>query len=174
MGNVVSPVFYNGIPVTNNQLTAAFASIAAQVQEGGNGVGSATLGSDGYVPWGQMKPEVQELPLAFVLPGKPAADAAFYLVMAMAVTLPVNLAGSVSYANVAPTSAATFTLSKISQGVTTVIGTLTLVAGSSTASTLSSQGAVSLAAGDVLKLQTPATTDATLSDVGITILAAKV
>jgi hypothetical protein len=94
--------------------------------------------------------------------------------MATAITIPANLAGTVSYQGTQATANMVFTVNKISAGTSTGIGTITLGTGSKTAITLSTQAQVNFAAGDVLQLIAPTTQDATGADIGITILAAKV
>jgi hypothetical protein len=100
--------------------------------------------------------------------GKPGAGSAVYVPITMALVVAPSLAGSVLYAHYAPTAAAVFTLNKISGGVSTALGTITLAAGSKTAFTLAGAGG-SLAIGDVLQFLAPATQDATLADVGLTL-----
>lgn len=136
--------------------------------------GVASLDGSGFVPWTQLRPEVQNLPLAFVIPGKPAAGQVYNLVMATAVTLPANLAGTVVYDGTLATGNSAFTVNKISGGATSTVATVTVTSASHTSATLSTQAAISFAAGDVLQLVAPATQDGTLADIGITLLAAKV
>lgn len=124
--------------------------------------------------WATLPAEVQNLPLPFVIAGKPAVSQVYNLVMATAITIPANLVGTVSYQNTQATASAAFTLNKISSGSTAAIGTITLGTGSKTAITLSTQVQASLSAGDVLQLVAPSSQDATMADIGITILAAKV
>ena len=123
--------------------------------------------------YAQFPTEVQSLPLSFILPGKPNASQIYNLVMGMAVTVPANLAGSVSYVGTIATASAAFTINKISGGTTTAAATVTFTTGSKTSITLSTQAALSFAAGDVLQVVAPATQDATLSDIGLCIFASK-
>jgi hypothetical protein len=124
--------------------------------------------------WASLPAEAQNLPLAFVVAGKPVAGQVYNLITAMAITIPASFAGTVAYQGTLTTASAVFTLNKISGGTTTAIGTITLGTASKTTITLSTQSAANLAAGDVLQLVAPGTQDATLADVGITVLAAKV
>lgn len=114
------------------------------------------------------------LPLGYILPGKPNASAFFNLVIAVPLVIPANFAGTVVYDATPPTANAIFTLNKISAGVTTTLGTITITSASNTSAILSTQAQVSLSVGDVLQLFAPSSLDATLADIGITILTTKV
>ena len=99
--------------------------------------------------------------------GKPdASSSMFRLVAPRAFTLPANLAGSIAKAGTAATASTVFIIKKNG----TQIGSMTFAASSSTgAFTFASQ--VSVAVGDIIDLVAPATQDATLSDVSVTIAA---
>lgn len=101
-------------------------------------------------------------------PGQPLASTLVYFhVFARTVTFPINFAGSVGYANTAPTATKTYTINKVtSAGAITAIGTMIWTIGSKNASfTLAS--ATTFNASDMLQVVS-STTDATLSDITFT------
>lgn len=126
----------------------------------------------GVATYAQLPPEVQAFPLAFMIPGLPAAGQTYNLVVPIAVSIPANFAGTVVFDNTEATADAAFTVNQISGGAVTAIGSVTILPGSKTGATLSVQAQVDFAAGDVLQLVAP-TQDATLADLSITILTAR-
>lgn len=89
-------------------------------------------------------------------------------VAAEAMTIPAGMTGSQGSAGTAATASTEFTVSKNG----TSAGTMTFAASGTTA-TFAAASDISLAAGDVLTVAGPATADATLADVAVTILVNK-
>jgi hypothetical protein len=111
--------------------------------------------------------------ITFVLSGKPASGAIANAPVAMPLSVPAGLAGTTVFDSTRATSNAAFTLNRIVNGTTvTPIGAVTITPASNTSATLTGAGGT-LAVGDVLQLIAPAQ-DATLSDVGITLLCSRI
>ncbi|NJK43209.1 MAG: hypothetical protein HC933_02145 [Pleurocapsa sp. SU_196_0] len=109
--------------------------------------------------------------IAFAYSGLPGASEVLRFVAPRAFTI-YNVAGSpsgvahVGAAGIAATASATFTLKKNG----TSIGTLNFAASSAVA-TFTVSSSVAFASGDVLTLEAPASPDAALADVGVTLAA---
>ena len=114
---------------------------------------------------------VEGIPIAFPVVGKPLPATSLFIPVTIPMTIPTGLVGTLGFANVASTGAPVFTLNHIAVGgVVTPIGTITATAGSRTAFVLIDAGAT-LDVGDVIQMTSPSPQDATLADVGITLLA---
>ena len=122
--------------------------------------------------YAQLPAEVQNVTVTFPFSGMPGDSQAVHVPLAQAYTLPANFAGAVGWAATAPAADAAFTLAYIRSGTPTTIGTLTYAASAHTL-TLSTQATVNLLANDVLRLTAPSPQDASLADVGITIVLQK-
>lgn len=130
---------------------------------------SIVLESDGTSAWrilARYLPSATAYETAAFIAGKPGtSEIVGYLVASRAFTLPASLTGSYAKANTAATAQTDIDIQKNGSS----IGTIRFAAAGSTASFIFASPA-SFAAGDILKLVAPVSQDATLSDIGITLV----
>lgn len=107
------------------------------------------------------------LQYAFVISGRPLVSARINAPIAIPCT--VQSTGSIAFASVAAQATRTFTLNKVSAGVTTGFGQSSFAAGNTTG-TVTITNEAEFAEGDVMQVVAPATQDANLADVGISIM----
>lgn len=185
MGSV-STSAANMVTALNNYGGAVKTALGNRIpstQIGASG-GLATLGAGGTVPMAQMDPSVKQNgtqgatgpagPNAYdthnFINGKPnASEVIIREIAARAFTCPVNFAGSYAFVTTPP--AASVTISILKNGVQ--IGTLTFAA-SATSGVFTAASAVTFNIGDQLAATMPATQDATLADLTISIAGAAV
>lgn len=101
---------------------------------------------------------------AFSIVGTTINGEKIVMAVVRAATIPINATGSIATASVAATGSTVFTIKQNG----TQIGTITFAA-SATTGTFSFSSAVTFAAGDLLEIDAPATADATLANIAITL-----
>jgi hypothetical protein len=120
----------------------------------------------------QLPAELRQLPISFPFGDQPNAGAVVNVPMGFTVTVPTGLAGTRVYSGARASANATFTLNRVSGAVTTLLGTITITPASNTSCILAGPGGT-VPAGDVMQIFVGAQ-DATLADVGITVMANRV
>lgn len=120
----------------------------------------------------QLPEELRQLPISFPFTDRPGTGTTVNVPMGFAVTVPAGLAGARTYAGVKPLVGLTFALNRVSGGVVTELGTVTLTPATNTSCDLNGPGGP-LAAGDVMQI-VAGTPDLNAADVGITIMANRV
>lgn len=109
--------------------------------------------------------------IAAFVPGVPSNGMIARVVVTRAIILPSGLTNSMGVAKEGATASTTVAINKISGGISTPIGTAVFAAsgGTNATGTFTAAAATSLAAGDMVELAYPATADATLGDIAITL-----
>ena len=139
----------------------------AQGATGATGVVSTPLA------YNQIPSTAQDLPLVIAIPGAPSAGITLWRIPVVSLfTIPANFTGSLAVAGTAATSSAVFTISYSRSGNTTQIGTVTFASSGNTG-TFSSSSLYTAQVGDLIIVTTPSPSDATLANIGISILAKK-
>ena len=115
----------------------------------------------------------KSFPLTCSIPGSPASNVLLWYIPAVLVfTIPANFTGSLAVAGTSATSTSIFTLQYIRSGISTTLGSVTFSA-SSNVGVFSSSSSYTSQIGDILTLTSPSSSDATLANIGISILANK-
>ena len=123
----------------------------------------------GSLAYSQIPAYLGTSTLTIPFPGSPGSGAEILVPVTKSVEIPANFAGTIGYADTAPTATAIFHLAFLRAGSPTSIGTLSFLA-TQQSLTLSTQALVSLEAGDVLRLTAPSSPDSTLANVSISLL----
>lgn len=170
-GIIVEVVAVEASSLTVDVIAPAPAALVVEVIAPPPAVAVVEVADWGTVPvsYPQLPLELQQLPLSFPVYGRPTVGTEVHVPITFPVRIPVGLAGTQTYAMTPGSQDRAFTLTAISSGVETEIGTVTFIAGSNTRNVLASPGA-RLASGDVLRVSAPTGQDLTLADLGITIL----
>lgn len=109
------------------------------------------------------------VPVTFPWIGKPPAGAQVNVPMTIPMTIGPNLVGTTVFSGSLAGSGAIFVVNKVSGVTVTQLGTVTILPTGRTSCALAGPGG-SLAIGDDLQLVAPASQDANLADVGVTLL----
>src|SRR6516164_5906353 len=117
--------------------------------------------------------EQPPLPYAQFMPGVPSSSAIARLSVTEASASPSNITNSSALAKTASTTTAITTVNVIHAGVTTQIGSVTFPSSATPTFATTGGTAQSMVAGDVLEFVYPASPDATLADVAITLRATR-
>lgn len=105
--------------------------------------------------------------------GKPGVAQAFYISVPFTCMVPAQLVGSTIYAGTVATADATFALNRVTAGnAITALGTITITNAGHFSAISAGTGGL-LGAGDAIQIVCPGSQDTTLSDVAITIVAAR-
>jgi hypothetical protein len=120
----------------------------------------------------QLPAELRQLPISFPFGDRPGAGSVVNVPMGFTVTVPAGLAGTRVWSGARASANATFTLNRLSGITVTLLGTITITPATNTSCILAGPGGT-VPAGDVMQILVGAQ-DATLADVGITVMANRV
>jgi hypothetical protein len=128
----------------------------------------AEVGS-GPVGYPQLPEELRYVPISFPFSDLPPPGGMVNVPMGFDLEVPMGLLGTRTFAINTPTDDATFVLNWVTEVTSTELGTITIPAGGATIPILAGPGG-KLQAGDVMQIVCPQEQDASLADVGITVL----
>lgn len=156
-----------------NVVTAGTYNLLAVDTKGRVTAGSlqAYLTSTSSIALAQLPAAVIDTSISFSFSGLlgPGQQASIPLLINLA--LPASLIGSVFYCGVRPAATAVFTLQYVRNAITTTIALISV--NTFGVFSVSASGALNLNAGDIMLLLAPSTQDATLQNVGLSILSTK-
>jgi hypothetical protein len=165
-----STVDFNSNPTGVLTVGANFINIsanAASVLYLGNTTVNATINSTAYTLNGNKIPNT--ISVAVFMPGLPSGNAIARVSIAANCKFAASLTGSQAYCKNLATSSCNVVLNYINSGSSTATANINFGTGSHIGSfTMTSQ--LSVFAGDTLEFQWPASADATLTDIAITLL----
>lgn len=161
-----APIFIGAVTSPPYASTSCGASFSGMMQW----TGSAMQYCDGS-SWDTIQTGAAAYDLSAFYPGAPPASAIVRVVSDRTASYPSNLTGSNCVAKEGATSSAVVTINKVHSGSSSSVGTATFAAsgGSNETCSFTSSSGISLVAGDVVEFVFPATPDATLGDIAITL-----
>ena len=165
--------------VISNGTTLATATIGAGLAFSGGTLGaSVTLDGAGHVPFAQMQPELQNVPLAISHPGTMANSEVLMIVpVNQTLTLPSGLSGAYVITNSTsdlPAATTTLVLSTQHAGGWTAQGTLSVDTGGTLSVANGLTADATLVPGDGVRVIGQATADAQFGNFGLVVMLKKV
>jgi hypothetical protein len=132
-------------------------------------LGYMPVGGSSTISYSNLPASLKTLPLVYTsAPLQPPAVQVWTIPVVIGFSLPANCTGSAAVCGVPSTASAAFTLGYKRGSSSTTLGTITYAIGQKTATF--STTAYTAVVGDIVTLTTPAVQDASLAQVGITVL----